>query len=219
MYKPVLSGYTTELAACAVDQVSTTHDDDMVLWLASGRFGELERVCPQRFRAPLAPSLAARAEGRSVDARLLRRGAEYWRQNSDIVLVEGAGGLMSPLTDDEYVADLALDFGYPLVVVTANCLGAINQTLQTIITAGTYRGGLPVAAVVLNHALSASEPDGSVLARETNFQELRARLEVNLTNLAQGAREFSPELDWYGLALSGITRDGTDRTNRTYGNK
>ena len=58
------------------------------------------------------------------------------------MLVEGAGGLMSPVSDDDYNADLAAEFGYPLVVVAANVLGTINATLQTLITAGTYCDGL-----------------------------------------------------------------------------
>ncbi len=49
------------------------------------------------------------------------------------------------------MADLAGDFGFPLLVVSPNVLGCINQTLQTLIAAATYRGGLAVAGVVLNH--------------------------------------------------------------------
>ena len=93
------------------------------------------RVCPQCFAAPLAPHLAARAEGREIDAALLRRGLDYWRRRSDVLLVEGAGGLLSPLGDDQYVADLAADFGCPLIVVTRNMLGTINATLQTLLAA------------------------------------------------------------------------------------
>ena len=55
--------------------------------------------------------------------QLLRDGIDFWRETSDIVLVEGAGGLMSPMSDDDYNADLAAEFGYPLVVVAANVLG------------------------------------------------------------------------------------------------
>ena len=108
------------------------------MWEAAGRPGTLEQVCPQTFAAPLAPHLAARAEGRRVDPQLLRDGIQFWRETSDVVLVEGAGGLMSPMSDDDYNADLAAEFGYPLVVVAANVLGTINATLQTLITASTY---------------------------------------------------------------------------------
>ena len=67
------------------------------------------------FQAPLAPHLAALAEGCRLDARSTPQGIEYWRERSDVLLVEGVGGLMSPLGEDEYVADLADEFGFPLV--------------------------------------------------------------------------------------------------------
>ena len=127
-------------------------DDALALWQAAGSPGTLAEVCPQVFAAPLAPHLAAAAEGKRLDADLLRRGLDIWLERSDVVLVEGAGGLMSPLGEDEFVADLAYDFGFPLVVVADNRLGAINHVLQTLITAATFRDGLPVAGIVLNQA-------------------------------------------------------------------
>ena len=98
-------------------------DDALALWQAAGRPGELAAVCPQRFAAPLAPHLAAEAEGRSIDEELLRSGLDYWLTRSDVVLVEGAGGLLSPLSRDQYVADVAYDLGFPLVVVARNRIG------------------------------------------------------------------------------------------------
>ena len=133
VYKPAASG-------CTVQDGQLVADDAVQLWQAAGRPGDLDQVCPQRFLAPLAPPLAARAEGRRVDADLLRSGLEVWKRRSDIVLVEGAGGLMSPLSDEDYVADLAFDCGFPLIVVAPNVLGVINQTLQTLITAAVFRG-------------------------------------------------------------------------------
>ena len=166
VYKPAASGYVRDA------QGSLLSDDAVTLWEAAGRPGELQHVCPQRFVAPLAPHLAARAEGREIDAVLLRRGLDYWRSRSEIVLVEGAGGLMSPLGDDEYVADLARDLGFPLIVVSRNILGTINATLQTLITASVYRGGLEVAGVVLNHP---APPPGDDLSLASNRAELAAR--------------------------------------------
>ena len=115
------------------------------------------------FAAPLAAHLAARAEGRTVDGKLLRNGLDYWRERSDVVLVEGAGGLLSPIADDAYNADLAADFGLPLVVVAANVLGTINATLQTLIAASTFREELAIAGVVLN-SLAATAGDPSSCA-------------------------------------------------------
>jgi dethiobiotin synthetase len=187
VYKPAASG-------CAFDET----DDPHILWEAAGKPGELQHVCPQRFAAPLAPHLAARAEGKEVDAELLRSGLDYWRERCDVVLVEGIGGLMSPVTDDEYVADLALDFGFPLIVVALNALGVINQTLQTLITAATFRDGLDVAGLVLNSAATLGDDDPS---RQSNLDELAARcVPPILTELRRGADKFVRQVDWFDLA-------------------
>jgi dethiobiotin synthetase len=191
VYKPVMSG------AASLDD---SHGDAMVLWEAAGRPGELERVCPQSFVAPLAPHLAARGEGKAIDAQLLRTGVDYWRKQSDFVLVEGAGGLMSPLGDDEYVADLAADLGYPLIVVAANRIGVINQALQTLITAAAYGDGLPIAGLVLCDVEAPSEADPSCAS---NLAELRARcVPPVLARVTYRASSFDPPVAWEKLPIA-----------------
>ena len=193
VYKPAASG-------CSRQGGTLVSDDAVALWNAAGRPGELERVCPQRFAAPLAPHLAARAEGKQLDAALLREGLEYWRERSEIILVEGAGGLMSPLGENEYVADLAEEFAFPLVVVSANVLGTINQTLQTLIAAAVWGsgGGLPVAGVVLNHPAPAAADDASLA---TNRAELSARcVPPILAEVFWNADRFDAPVDWFALA-------------------
>ncbi len=192
VYKPVASG-------CRRQGRRLISDDAVALWEAAGRPGSLARVCPQRFAAPLAPHLAARDEGLELDTRRLRCGLVYWRRQSDVVVVEGAGGLMSPLGDDEYVADLAADFGFPLIVVSRNALGTIHQTLQTLIAAAVFREGLEVAGIVLNRPTPASD-DPSLT---TNRHELAARaVPPVLAEVAFGAQRFEPEVDWLALARS-----------------
>jgi dethiobiotin synthetase len=118
------------------------------------------------------------------------------------MLVEGAGGLMSPVTDDEYVADLAADFGFPLVVVSRNSLGTINQTLQTLIAAAAFGDGLPVAGVVLNN--DAQRRDDASLS--SNRAELAARcVPPLLAEAIWQAESFDPVVDWYGLAQPQVT--------------
>jgi dethiobiotin synthetase len=193
VYKPAASGCTADAEGRLVS------DDAVALWRAAGSPGDLEHVCPQRFAAPLAPHLAARAEGKTLDAKLLRTGLEYWKARSEIVLVEGAGGLLSPLGDEEYVADLARDFGYPLIVVSRNVLGTINATLQTLITASVYCGGLPVAGVVLNHPAPPAADDASLA---TNRAELAARCTAPLlAGVEYEVLEFDCAVDWFGLAM------------------
>jgi dethiobiotin synthetase len=191
VYKPAASG------CLAVDGVLVS-DDAVALWNAASQPGELDRVCPQRFQAPLAPHLAALAEGRRLDAGRLRQGLDYWRQRSDVIVVEGAGGLMSPLGESEYVADLAEEFGFPLVVVAPNVLGTINQTLQTLITAAVFREGLPVAGVVVNHPTVSSADDASIAH---NRGELAARcVPPILAEVAWGADRSDVAVDWFSLA-------------------
>lgn len=197
VYKPVLSGYATDREACSLQELETSRDDDVLLWKAADSPGELSRVCPQRFRAPLAPHLAARAEGREVNAEQLRSGIDYWRERSDIVLVEGAGGLLSPVTSDKYVADVAYDLGYPLVVVAKNELGVINQTLQTLVAAVTFRDGLEVAGIVLNYL----SPLDLTPSLELNRGELEQRSARPLLGVLHWqASDFVPAIDWAAIA-------------------
>ena len=172
-------------------------EDAVALWEAAGRPGDLEHVCPQCFAAPLAPHLAARAEGREIDAALLRTGLDYWRSRAEIVLVEGAGGLMSPLGDAEYVADLARDFGFPLMVVSRNIFGTINATLQTLITASVHRGGLKVAGIVLYHPVPAPVDDISLASNRPNWPSA-APCRCWLPWVWGGA--FDCVVDWFALS-------------------
>ncbi|HEY1598798.1 MAG TPA: dethiobiotin synthase [Pirellulales bacterium] len=196
VYKPVASG-------CEPSDDSLVSDDAFTLWQAAGKPGSLEEVCPQRFRAPLAPHLAARAEDRSVDAALLRSGLDVWLASSDIVLVEGVGGLMSPVSDDDYVADLACEFGFPLLVISRDALGTIHQTLTTLITAATIEAGLNVAGIILNE-LPSSAGDPSI-ARNRAELEARAVAPV-LAKVGPHAEEFAEQVDWFELARARATR-------------
>lgn len=190
VYKPAASG-------CSRQGDILVSDDALTLWQAAGSPGTLAEVCPQMFAAPLAPHLAAVAEGKQLDSALLRSGLDIWLDRSDVVLVEGAGGLMSPLGEDEFVADLAYDLGFPLVVVARNALGTINHVLQTLIAAATFRDGLNVAGVVLNE----TSPRGADSSRELNVSEIR-RLAVPqvLAEIGYQASVFNPPVDWFAIA-------------------
>ncbi len=190
VYKPVSTD-------CIREAETLMSVDAITLWKASGKPLDLESVCPQRFEAPLSPNQAAAKEGRTVNSQLLRSGLAKWCDHCDVIVVEGVGGLMSPIADDEFVADLAYDIGYPLVVVSPNVLGTINHTLQTLITAATFKNGLPVAGIVLNNP-------GSTLAdesAETNREQIeRNAVSPVLTDVKYEANDFSTAVDWFELA-------------------
>lgn len=190
VYKPLASD-------CVSDGRDIVSEDAVFLWEAAGQPLTLDKVCPQRFQAPLSPHLAARAEGREVDADLIRTGLEAWTGHCDIVVVEGCGGLMSPVDDDTYFADVACDFGYPVVVVVDNRIGAINQALQASVTASCFREGLDVAGIVLNDA-QAFQGDTS---RESNFKQIASRSMVPvLTRVRHDADSCDNEVDWMAIA-------------------
>ncbi|MEY3204556.1 MAG: ATP-dependent dethiobiotin synthetase BioD 1 [Planctomycetota bacterium] len=193
VYKPVASGVTTVVS------------DARRLWEAAGAPLTIEQVCPQAFTAPLAPPWAARAEGRSVDERLLRKGIEPWRGVSDVVIVEGAGGLFSPAGEKSLNADLARDLGLPLVIVDAARLGAIGRTLMAVTAARAE--GLAVAAVVLSHThpLAGADDDPASERRiaADNALELAGRLGgMPVGVLAHAAERVAPDIDWSTLARS-----------------
>lgn len=132
VYKPVASG-------CTIQEGQLVASDAQQLWQAAGKPRSLDDVCPQKFVAAVAPNVAARAEGRAVDREWLLSGANAWREHCDVLIVEGAGGLLSPLADGL----LNIDFykrlrPAELVIVAANRLGVIHQTLSTCAAAKQF---------------------------------------------------------------------------------
>ena len=189
-YKPVASGVGLHAAG----------SDPEVLWLASGRPRTVADVCPQAFQAAIAPADAARAEGRGVDEGLLRSGFAAWRDGDRFVVVEGAGGLFSPLSDATLNVDLAREFRLPLVVVDSGRLGAIGRVLGTVLAARAE--GLAVAAVVLSHVEPLDErPEGPESPRriaDAARQDLVRRLApIPVAVLPHGSSSIEPAIDWH----------------------
>ena len=152
VYKPACSG--AEPPPEGTPHGEPVWGDVEALRTAAGLTGaDDDRICPQRFRAPLAPPVAAAREGRAVDAALLSAGAKAWFGRCDALLVEGAGGLLCPLALSSggtgvSVLDVAADLGFPLLIVARAGLGTVNHTLLTLAAARSR--GVPVAGVLLN---------------------------------------------------------------------
>jgi dethiobiotin synthetase len=195
IYKPVCSGAGTTSEGELFWADVETHFDAL-----DGQF-ERERICPQCFQAPAAPPVAARLENQSVNTRLLQDGFDWWSAQVDILLVEGVGGFLCPLTETEYVADFATDIKLPVAVVAPRGLGAINQTLLTI-EAIRHRGLIP-AGIVLNQHIA---PENSI-AEITNPSELGQRTDVPILACLQFEQRDElrdpieqRKIDWEGLA-------------------
>ena len=190
VYKPACSGAETR-----PDGTSFWPDLE-VLREATGGQWSLDEICPQRFQQPLAPPVAARLEGRTVDSQLLRSAARRWDGLVDLLVIEGVGGLLCPLTEEETVADLAASLEAPLLIVARAGLGTINHTLLTVEMAASR--GLKVAGVLLNEEVPAEDPE----AGESNLREIAARCTVPMLGVLP-----------YGSSSGLLHRGQMDRIN------
>ena len=143
--------------------------DAIALRAAAGAADPLDEVCPQRFRLPAAPSVAAEAEARAVDLAAIEAAFERIRTRHAWVLAEGAGGLLVPIGAGLTMAELAARLGLCLLVVARARLGTLSHTLLTLEAARARR--LRVAGVVVSRA-EPELPDGDA----RNLAALRREL-------------------------------------------
>jgi dethiobiotin synthetase len=129
--------------------VTERPEDAVALREAAGDPASLDEICPYRLRAPVAPAVAARLEGATIDLARLETLVRRRLDAADVLLVEGAGGLLVPIADSVTYADLAARLRLPLVVVAANRLGAVNHCALTARVAAAM--GLHVLGIVLSN--------------------------------------------------------------------
>jgi dethiobiotin synthase len=164
--------------------------DSMTVRRLAGITGD--RILPEAYVLPeaIAPHEAARRAGVTIDMAKLEAPA-----TDRLLIVEGAGGLLVPLTDTDYVIDLAAELHLPVILVARSTLGTINHTLLSI--EALRRRGLPLAGVVINgpetpHNRTAIERYGEVNV----IAEIPWLPELTRASL----REIEPELDLEKLA-------------------
>jgi len=137
--------------------VGDVPEDAARLRAAADDGAPLDVICPLRFDAPLAPSVAARLEGRTIDVGELVDAIGRRARAADVLLVEGAGGLLVPVDGRTTWADVAARAGLPLLIVAANRLGTVNHCALTARVAAA--AGLGVRGFVLSQP--AAETDVS----------------------------------------------------------
>jgi len=151
-----------------------------------------ERVWPEVYllSEPIAPHEAARRAGITLDMAKLRM-----PEHQGLVVVEGAGGLMVPITDKAYMIDLAAQLDLPIILVARSTLGTINHTLLSI--EAIRRRGLPLAGVVISgpetpHNRAAIERYGQI--------EIIAEIPRLETINRSALKTIQPEFDLMKLA-------------------
>jgi dethiobiotin synthetase len=137
-FKPVVTGLD--------DPPTGWPRDHELLAAAAGGWQSPEQVAPYRFGPPLSPHYAAELAGETIEPARLLEAARGLGSNR-VLIAEGVGGLLVPITPGYLVRDLAIDLGLPLVIAARTGLGTINHTLLTVEAARA--AGLAVAAVVM----------------------------------------------------------------------
>lgn len=149
--KPIISGVTdgtmegTDTAIIA-DGLGLTLTPDVV-----------NSISPFRYRAPLAPSMAAKLEGRTLDYDALIQTCKSALATNPFTIVEGVGGSFVPLTDDKLVANWIADLGLPSVVVAGSYLGTLSHITATLEAMAAR--DLPVKALVISESAGDEHPD------------------------------------------------------------
>lgn len=105
-------------------------------------------TCPFVFTYPCSPHMAAAKDGRSIDLPTITKATEQLQSKYEIVLLEGAGGLMVPNDMDSLTIDYIKEQHYPLILVTSGKLGSLNHTLLSLYACQQY--GIVVKAIVYN---------------------------------------------------------------------
>ncbi|MEM9587838.1 MAG: dethiobiotin synthase [Planctomycetota bacterium] len=161
VYKPVASG-------CDWQGDRWLAEDAQRLSSASRTAESIQRVCPQCFEAPLAPPQAAEAASTTVDVQKMIDGYRYWLdQDLTCVIVEGAGGLFSPIAEGMLNIDFCKQLHEPeLLLVAPNRLGVIHECVSTV-DAARHHGVVP-SGILLNQI--DATPDASV---ETNAESVQ----------------------------------------------
>ncbi len=160
--KPVESG----IAERAGDDAVHPPSDAERLRAACGSVAPLSVVRPYVLEEPLAPMIAAQRAHVTIDLDVLDSARASLEAEIDLLLVEGAGGLLVPITSSLSYLDLFARWRCELVVVAGNRLGVLNHVLLTVRAA--MQAQVPVRAVVLND-MSAREAS---VAEATNFDAL-----------------------------------------------
>jgi dethiobiotin synthetase len=158
------------------------HDKDSLPWdaiclkEASGSADDLDLISPYTFEAPLAPEVAARLAGVTIEMDVIDKIYHTIHNNHDVVVVEGAGGVLVPITEGFFYLDLMKRWKTPVIIVSRLGLGTINHTLLTCHYLKSQ--GVPVVGVILN------DTDGTGnLPAKTNPEVLKRYLEVPLLGI------------------------------------
>ena len=142
----------------------------------------LSVACPYSFSFPASPHLSAALEGKKIDPGHIMEETERLEEQCDVVLIEGVGGLMVPLTKGLLLVDLVRESGCPVVLVSRSGLGTINHTLLSVEI--MRQKGIALYGIVFNSAGYGGEKDDT--------DERIVRDNISIISDLSGARVYGP---------------------------
>ena len=177
--KPVESG-------CVRENGRLIPEDAVLLRDTAGCNDELEMINPYALEHPLAPAIAAELEGVEISLSTIKRAYETLASRHQLVIVEGAGGALVPLTGEHSMADMAKELRIPMLIVCGAHLGVINQTLLTEYYA--EHEGISVVGVIMKNVSQARGP-----AEMTNPDAVRRWVRVPFLGTIPYLRNLTTE--------------------------
>ncbi|MFH1095953.1 MAG: dethiobiotin synthase [Candidatus Desantisbacteria bacterium] len=167
-----------------------TSPDLLFLQAAIGNVSRDEKALtmPYCLKTPAAPAIAAEVEGIEIIPEKIIEAYSILSNRHEIMVVEGIGGLLVPITYNYLVANLVRDLQLPLLIVTSSRLGTINHTLLTIKCAQSY--GLSIAGIIINML-----PDTTsfTIAEQTFPQVLKKLTEVPILGVMEWDNSITVE--------------------------
>lgn len=176
--KPIATG-------CLESENGLRNEDAELMMQYSNVDLPYDLVNPYAYEPPVSPHLAARRENEEISIDKIVESYQAISEQADWVIVEGVGGWMVPINENELVEDLAKALNLPLIFVVGTRLGCINHALLTLDRIRT--SGLPVAGWVAN-----------IMDRNINFlpeviDTLRLRIDAPLVGIIPPYRMINPE--------------------------
>ena len=168
-FKPVLAGTNRSPDGHEINE------DLESLKLACGYLGDASDLCPYVLPTPAAPHLVAKSMGVSLELATMLSAYQAMSLKADWIVIEGAGGFLVPINDQQDLGDLAQAMQMPVIIVVGLRLGCINHALLTV--EAIERRGLTIVGWVANML------DPAMPYLHENIETLRARIEAPLLGI------------------------------------
>lgn len=162
--KPIVSGFDPEAAESS---------DPGILLTALARPvtpEEIARISPWRFKAALSPDMAAKREGCAIDFAAVVEFSRRAAAASDMLFIEGVGGIMVPIDARRTVLDWMTTLRFPVVLVVGSYLGSFSHTLTALHVLAQRK--LTIAAVVVSETPASAVPLDETVATIANFADI-----------------------------------------------